>query len=815
MRLISAYIENFGTLSNQSFEFNKNLTSLLRQNGFGKSTLAAFIKAMFYSLPSDTASKKFNDRRHYYPFNSGKFGGNLIFEMGGDTYKIERFFDKKSEVRDSLTVYKNGSLFDGFEGNIGQSVFSVDEETFEKTLFIDSNDIDSFKTAGISKSLGEFLENDGVGFEKASEILENKIKALKAIRGKGGEINRLNDELFSLNSRLENLKTISFELSQKYSERAGLTDKISALEKEERTLQKQELIRLKKQNYDELLSELSKNDSAKNTLCEKYPQSIPSEQEIALFQSLIKNKSAADAALSSSEFSEKNKERLKALSERFKSGIDDDTLNIYEQKLSLFCSLKESPIEVSQNYTKLESTFKGKLPDENTLKLLEQNVNMMLGTKKGADKKVPIFLFVVFGALSLLSGLGALFLASAFKIPLIILSTVFFVIFVIFAVLSFKRTSSSGDELAKSVKSFLANYGYGEDGSLTLAYSSFLADLKLYRELYGEYQIKIKEENDKRAKKEALFNEISLFLKGYGYFGQDILSEFKELQEDLILYKTLLNQKSEKESNSASLLNEIKTLDQKISLFLEKYALKSQNLFELSNELIRDFEYLKTLEKKEAELKVKINDFESKNQAELSEDVKSTLSKEQVELSLSEYRQNLSLLDKLISDDERSLEAMNETEALIELKAEQIAALTEEHKLLSLTLKHLKTAEENLIKRYLSPVEKAFLENLFKISDSLDDKFFVDKDLSIFYEQHGENRSEMHLSMGQKSVVSLCMRLSLISVVFENDKPFIIMDDPFISLDKEHMKKVSEIISRLSCDMQIIYLCCHESREIK
>ena len=127
MHLISAYIENFGTLSNQSFEFNKNLTSLLRQNGFGKSTLAAFIKAMFYSLPSDTAAKKFNDRRHYYPFNSGKFGGNLVFEMGGDTYKIERFFDKKSEVRDSLTVYKNGSLFDGFEGNIGQSVFSVDE----------------------------------------------------------------------------------------------------------------------------------------------------------------------------------------------------------------------------------------------------------------------------------------------------------------------------------------------------------------------------------------------------------------------------------------------------------------------------------------------------------------------------------------------------------------------------------------------------------------------------------------------------------------------------------------------------------------
>ncbi len=815
MRLISAYIENFGTLSNQSFEFESSLTSLLRQNGFGKSTLAAFIKAMFYSLPSDTASKKFNDRRHYYPFNSGKFGGNLVFEMGGDTYKIERFFDKKSEVRDSLAVYKNGSVYDGFKGNIGQSVFSVDEETFEKTLFIDANDIDSFKTAGISKSLGEFLENDGVGFEKASEILETKIKALKAIRGKGGEINRLNDELFSLNSRLENLKTISFELSQKYSERAGLTDKISALEKEEKKLQKEELVRLKKQSYDELLNELEKNDFAKKALSEKYPNSIPSEQDIVSFQSLLKDKSTADAALLSGKFSEKNEERLKILSERFKSGIEDEVLNKYEQKLSLFSSLKESPIEASQNYTKLENTFKGKLPDENTLKLLEQNVNMMLGAKKGSNKKVLILLFSVFGALMLLSGLGALLLTSPFKMPLIILSALFLVLCVIFVSLSFKRNNLSGDELAKSVKSFLANYGYGEDGSLALAYSSFLADLKLYRELYGEYQNKLKEETDKRAKKEALFNEISQFLKGYGYLGQDILSEFKELQEDLILYKTLLNERAEKESQSASLLNENRALNQKISLFLEKYALKSQNLFELSNELIKDFELSKVLEQKEKEIKNKIDDFKLKNQNELSEDVKSTLSKEQVEFSLSEYRRSLSLLDKLILDDERTLEAMSETEALIELKAEQIAALTEEHRLLSLTLKHLKAAEENLIKRYLSPVEKAFLSNLFKISDSLDDKFYIDKDLSIFYEKHGENRSEMHLSMGQKSVVSLCMRLSLISVVFENDKPFIIMDDPFISLDKEHMKKVSEIISRLSCDMQIIYLCCHESREIK
>ena len=38
---------------------------------------------MFYGLPADSSRSKFNERRHYYPFSGGKFGGNLTFEKGG------------------------------------------------------------------------------------------------------------------------------------------------------------------------------------------------------------------------------------------------------------------------------------------------------------------------------------------------------------------------------------------------------------------------------------------------------------------------------------------------------------------------------------------------------------------------------------------------------------------------------------------------------------------------------------------------------------------------------------------------------------
>ena len=51
MRLIDCYIENFGGLSQYRLDFQEGLTVVLEDNGFGKTTLAEFIRAMFYGFP--------------------------------------------------------------------------------------------------------------------------------------------------------------------------------------------------------------------------------------------------------------------------------------------------------------------------------------------------------------------------------------------------------------------------------------------------------------------------------------------------------------------------------------------------------------------------------------------------------------------------------------------------------------------------------------------------------------------------------------------------------------------------------------------
>ena len=53
MKLVSLYIENFGGLSQYSLEFSEGVTVIAEPNGFGKTTLAEFIRAMFLRLPPE------------------------------------------------------------------------------------------------------------------------------------------------------------------------------------------------------------------------------------------------------------------------------------------------------------------------------------------------------------------------------------------------------------------------------------------------------------------------------------------------------------------------------------------------------------------------------------------------------------------------------------------------------------------------------------------------------------------------------------------------------------------------------------------
>ena len=105
MRLISCYVENFGTIHKFSYEFAEGLNIINEMNGWGKTTFAVFIKAMFYGMESTTRRNiEENERRKYMPWNGGKYGGYIVFRLGNRKYRVERFFGNK-EREDYFNLY--------------------------------------------------------------------------------------------------------------------------------------------------------------------------------------------------------------------------------------------------------------------------------------------------------------------------------------------------------------------------------------------------------------------------------------------------------------------------------------------------------------------------------------------------------------------------------------------------------------------------------------------------------------------------------------------------------------------------------------
>ena len=104
MKIISCHIENFGKLHDCTLHFADGLNTFCEENGWGKSTFAAFVRAMFYGLEGDRKrSIEENERKRYAPWQGGVFGGQLTFEANGKEYRISRVFRDK-DVNDEFEL---------------------------------------------------------------------------------------------------------------------------------------------------------------------------------------------------------------------------------------------------------------------------------------------------------------------------------------------------------------------------------------------------------------------------------------------------------------------------------------------------------------------------------------------------------------------------------------------------------------------------------------------------------------------------------------------------------------------------------------
>ena len=150
---------------------------------------------------------------------------------------------------------------------------------------------------------------------------------------------------------------------------------------------------------------------------------------------------------------------------------------------------------------------------------------------------------------------------------------------------------------------------------------------------------------------------------------------------------------------------------------------------------------------------------------------------------------------------------LEQTEAALEEYKEQLFVLDEAQNMLA-------TAENNLKNKYSDPIKENFGKYAEIIEKSIGEKFVLDDDYNVYFEAAGQRQSYKHLSHGQRSMLAFCFRMALIDSIYPKEKPFVILDDPFMSLDKDNMAKMSSVVKAVSKDRQIIYFCCHESRDM-
>ena len=133
MKLIACHVENFGKLSNLTLKFSNGLNVINEANAWGKSTLAAFLKTMFYGLDAKKGVGAFEKERVMYrPWQGGSFGGEVDFEVNGKQYRISRSFGL-TEKTDEFHLYDlrtNLECFD-YSEEIGYELFELDSASFK------------------------------------------------------------------------------------------------------------------------------------------------------------------------------------------------------------------------------------------------------------------------------------------------------------------------------------------------------------------------------------------------------------------------------------------------------------------------------------------------------------------------------------------------------------------------------------------------------------------------------------------------------------------------------------------------------------
>ena len=804
MKLRSIYIKAYGKLRDYSYEFCDGLNSLNEPNGYGKSTVLSFVKAMFYGLEKTRANKKeYTETAHFKP-DSKDFGGTMTLEYRGDEYRVERSFPGGETL-----VYKNNSPVK--IDDLGTYFFGVNKDSFERTLFISSLDsIDC--TSEIKFKVGEYDEKGGENYLSTVGTLDEKIKGYKR-KGNGGELDVLLRQADELSLSVERERAFSADLANYQNRLFELTKELETLSREENEARERKVLEEKNKVYLKYKEDAAVLKETLTASLSGFPNGLPTIKEVEEVEKAIYD--AEKFEYNAKYYSSCTD--LSRYEKYFENGVpSDETIDKTEDAVIERLDLEKRKATISVNPS-LRTKFKGREPTSEGLADLKRNVERYeevekeLMTPKPVKKETSVAPFVVL-ALAILFFIGGAVGVFFNKLVGIIAFTVGAIALALALVLFFagkKETAVvvdplivENDRLGGEIKAFLTIYGYVSN-NLNADYQLFLRDLSAYKEDLNKEREGLKAEAERRARIEELRKFVYPFFSEYGYV-EHTLNNLAKIRAAANAYREALAKKREDIATAEKYVAAARKKREEERAFRDKYA-QDGDLKEIEKrvyEIERLKESLTTAERKAEKYKE-----DNGLGGEIAE-----VNVDEIVASIEEKREEAATVEKAIKEREYSIKKMQTAEVQLERKKEEIEKAEYEYKILCKCKEFILRSEQNLRDRYVLPIKDKFRkyadELCFEEAKKVE---FTDELVPVIVEN--VERDVRSASKGEGILYALCYRLALIDNVY-GEVPFLVLDDPFVTLDEDNFAVVASSVESLSQRTQIIYATCHSSRRI-
>lgn len=818
MRILSLHVENFGTLHDVDEQFDAGLNVRLHPNGYGKSTLAVFIKAMLYGFPANTRRSSLieNERKRYSPWQGGVFGGSMDIEVGGKTYRIERSFGAK-EADDTLTVLSldtGEAAREDWASAPGEKLFGVGASAYERSTYLSQRPDDVTKDGmeGIHTKINGLADaaDDLGNYERAMIALDRRRQHYALLKGRGGAVADSEDALAEVERRIESCEAARLSLDATRTRIDEATAAITAIDAELEHIRAQELALGRAREAKAIEDRIAALDRELATLREHVETlrsglggTVPTEATIEALQSALAARDElvhrAAPALDEAEVRE-----LATLQARLGDSAPDaqqlDEMHAAANEYSRItvAAIAADPLFVTSAKKEPEEIL---CERQSTLSQAQRQYDQLCSDKeavcarltKHASLALPFVALMVSVALTLAG--FALPLLFAVGGALLVASLV--ALLVILARRSARRRDDEArlvglnhdiSQAERQLHGAKTSLGAAESGvRFAKLWHGAVADEACPDGLEAPAAVdrlaarceRLRVLCDKQAKAGRSTEQANAAIEGADATIRALLAPMPGAPEDA--------------GRALLWLTEQRRL---LLDYAERYERKKQEIAALREQYDTGGEQhrsaLALLDGTDADALV--------SRRTALEERRSLWAQTQLREQQSAER--------------LSAEA-DELDGLENERSRRMAILGEQKDNLDAILqaeKFLKLARENLSGRYLDTMRDRFAHYMATLTGKEAPVFTMNGQFRASIRAAGAGRDSDAFSVGVRELIALCERLSLIDVMFEGERPFLVLDDPFANFDDGTVERAYRLLAAIADRYQILYLSCHSSR---